>query len=135
MRKYYVMFIISMLVIVLGSCDSGSPPELYLKFFIDDWTGSGSSTIYIDYTLENGGESDLENCKIQFGVDTTSDSTRNYTTTKWTSGVDLSKGESHSVSNFSISAGVAINDVYVIASGWDSPEDKAAGPTIIYYDE
>ena len=135
MKKYSALFILIILVLLIASCDSGSPPELYLKFFIDDWGTPGASTISVDYTIENAGEEDLENCKIQFGVDTTNDSTKNYTTTKWTSGVDLDKGESRSVSNFSITAGIAIYDIYVIAAGWDSPEDKAAGSTIIYYEE
>ena len=136
MNKIAALFVILILVLALVSCDGGSPPELYLSFFIDDWVQAGS-TVSVDYTIENGGDTDLENCKIQFGVDTSADGTRNYSKTQWTDGVDLDEGESDSVNNFDITITGTAVDVYVIASGFDNPTeaDKSARTTIIYYDE
>ncbi len=115
------------------SC-TDTPPDLYLSFEITSYTDNTTS-VSVNYKLTNGGESTLENCKIQFGVDTDTGTGTTYleANKKWTSGVDLSVGESHTDS-ISFPYTGSFGGIDVIASGWDDPEDKSAARTIIYYD-
>ncbi len=109
----------------------GTPPALVLKFSVDGFVSDGSGVL-VDYTIINDGEGDLENCKIQLAIETT---TSNYT--YWTGGVNLSKGKSHSVDEEHINVGGTTNAVYVIAAGFDdySKSSTSPGRTIIYYDK
>ncbi len=133
MKKQSAIFIILGIVLIMGSC-TNTPPDLYLSFNINTWSQVGAGDpVNINYTLKNGGDTTLENCKIQFGIDTNNSLTWDYTNTMWTSGVDLSVGESHTDSISIPTTGTAVT-VYVIASGWDDPEDKSAARTVIYYD-
>ena len=95
MRKISALFFVFMLVFILGSC-TDTAPDLYLSFEIISYTNDGTP-VEINYRLTNGGESSLTNCKIQFGVDTEDGTGTTYLedNKKWTSGVDLSIGESH----------------------------------------
>ena len=134
MKKQSAIFIILGIVLIMGSCIN-TPPDLYLSFEITSYTDNTTS-VSVNYKLTNGGDATLENCKIQFGVDTEAGTGTTYleTNKKWTSGIDLSVGESHT-DNISVPYTGTLDSIDVIASGWDDPEDKSAARTVIYYDK
>ncbi len=134
MKKQLVLTLAIVFIFVLFSCETGTPPELVLRFSIDEWAPAGLG-VQVDYTLTNDGEDDLENCKILIGIDTDDDDVEDYT--HWTKGVDLTEGETYTIDDVEIFIiGTAYN-VTVLAAGFDNPVDPKSSPgrTIIYYDK
>ncbi len=140
MKKQLVLILTVVFIFVLFSCETGTPPELVLSFSIDGWVNTPPFGVQVDYTLTNDGEDNLENCKIQIGIDTSNDGTENYDElgdyTYWTDGVDLTEGETYTIDDVEIFIiGTAYN-VTVLAAGFDNPPVAKSSPgrTIIYYD-
>ena len=142
MKKQLVLILAMVFVFVFSACDTdlGTPPALVLVFSLDDWQNAPIG-VEVDYTLTNDGQADLENCKIQIGIDTSDDSVENYDEagdyTYWTDGVDLREGETYTVDNVGISMSI-LDDAYnvaVLAAGFDNPPDSKGSSerTIIYY--
>ena len=142
MKRQFVLILAIAYIFMLFSCDTnlGTPPLLVLSFSIDDWQDIVLG-VRVDYTLTNDGEADLEDCKIQIGIDTSNDSIENYDElgdyTYWTDGVDLNKGETFTVDDVEITIIGDAYNVTVLAAGFDNPPDSKSSPgrTIIYYDK
>ena len=134
MKRQLVLTLAIVFIFMLFSCETGTPPELVLRFSIDDWENAGLG-VQVDYTLTNDGEDDLENCKILIGIDTDADDVEDYT--HWTDGVDLTEGETFTIDNVEIFIIDAADNVFVLAAGFDNPADPKSSPgkTIIYYDK
>ena len=133
-RKILFILVIVVIAVFISCNDMGTPPDLVLSFTINT-TDNGDDTYDVNYTLSNDGEDDLENCKIQFGLDT-DDPDSDYNDYKyWTAGVDLAVGESDTTTaNIPIGSDT-IDGVIVLAAGFDNPPDPESSPgrTIIYY--
>jgi hypothetical protein len=142
MRSQLVLILAIAFIFLLFSCDTnlGTPPALVLTFSIDDWQDTILG-VRVDYTLTNDGEADLENCKIQIGIDTSDDGIENYDELGdykyWTDGVDLKEGETYTVDDVEITILSDAYNVTVLAAGFDNPADSksSSGRTIIYYDK
>lgn len=140
MKKIFILILSALFIFLIVSCDNslGTPPELVLSFTLGDWSNVVSG-VEVDYTLKNDGEADLENCKINIGIDTSNDSTENYDEigdyTYWTDGVDLNEGQSHTVNNDFINITGTAYNIRVLAAGFDSTDDSksASKNTVIYY--
>ncbi|MCP5514002.1 MAG: hypothetical protein H7A26_00890 [Spirochaetales bacterium] len=137
MKKLPALILITAFLFALTSCgtDMGTPPDLVLRFSINNTPELDGSVVKVDYTITNDGEGDLENCKIQIAIDT-----NNSHYTYWTGGVDLPEGRSHSVIDEEIPVSgttTTIVAVYVIAAGFDDYSRSSGSPerTIIYYDK
>jgi len=132
-RKILFILVIVVIAVFISCNDMGTPPELVLSFTINTANNAGD-TYDVNYTLSNDGEDDLENCKIQFGLD--KDNNQVYDDYKyWTAGVDLAVGESDTTTaNIPIGSDT-IDGVIVLAAGFDNPPDPESSPgrTIIYY--
>ena len=139
MKKQLLLILAIVLAFVISSCDTdmGTPPALVLTFSLDGYEDIGLF-VQVDYTLTNDGDEDLENCKIQIGIDTDDpDEIEDYT--YWTDGVDLDEGETYSVDDVNIAFSILddVEDVFVLAAGFDNPPDakSGSGRTIIYYNK
>ena len=129
--KKYTFYIPAVFVLLLSiSCtnEAGTPPELVLSFSNLDCYTSGSD-IVVDYKLTNDGEEDLENCKIQFGINNIGGDTYSYK--YWTNGVDIDEGDSHTESNEDTSFNGTVDDFTIIAAGFDSADSKGVVNTTI----
>ncbi len=138
MKRQLVLTLAIVFIFVLLSCETGTPPELVLSFSLDAWQNAGLG-VQVDYTLTNDGEDNLENCKIQIGIDTTNDGDYDDAgdVTYWTDGVDLTEGETFTIDNVEIFFAADAYNVTVLAAGFDNPADPKSSPgrTIIYYDK
>jgi hypothetical protein len=131
-RKILFILVIVVIAVFISCNDMGTPPDLVLSFTINA-KDNGGDTYDVNYTLSNDGDDDLENCKIQFGLD--KDDNQVYDDYKfWTAGVDLAVGESDTTTA-NIPVGSYIYGVTVLAAGFDNPPDPESSPgrTIIYY--
>jgi len=142
MKRQLELILTIVFIFVLFSCDTnlGTPPGLILSFSLDDWQNTVLG-VKVDYTLTNNGDADLENCKIQIGIDTSNDGIENYDELGdykyWTDGVDLKEGETYTVDDVEITILGDAYNVTVLATGFDNPADSKSSPgrTIIYYDK
>ncbi len=138
MKRQLVLTLAILFIFVLLSCETGTPPELVLSFSIDYFTPTGFG-VRVDYTLTNDGESDLDNCKIQIGIDTNDDEDYDEPGdyAYWTDGVDLTEGETYTIDDVEIVIIGTADDVFVVAAGFDNPANSKSSPgrTIIYYDK
>lgn len=140
MKRLSVLISAIVFLFVLFSCDTdlGTPPALVLSFSLDDWQPSALG-IQVDYTLTNDGETDLENCKIQLGIDRGNDGEYDQPEdyTYWTEGVDLAEGETFTIDDVEIAIPPTIYYVAVLAAGFDNPADPKGSPgrTVIYYEK
>ncbi len=132
-RKILFILVIVVIAVFISCNDMGTPPELVLSFTINT-ANKVVDTYDVNYTLSNDGEDDLENCKIQFGLD--KDNNQVYDDYKyWTAGVDLAVGESDTTTANIPVGSDNIYGVTVLAAGFDNPPDPESSPgrTIIYY--
>ncbi len=141
-RKIIFIFVIILITAFFSCTDLGTPPELVLSFTLGAGSGPDVFGWYtINYTLTNdSGEDDLENCKIQVGLDT-GDVGSGYNWSPWTPGVDLAVNESVTTSHdFFVGIGTVIDSETVLALGFDNPPDPSGSSsgspsrTIIYYE-
>jgi hypothetical protein len=107
--------------LLLTTCDL-FPPELAMEFYLDSyaWDG-GNDELTINYSMENIGSENLQNCKLYFEIDTNIGFYY-----RWTPGIDLDTsdglvGDSYI---YSLPGVGVINEVNLIGAGWDNPPDE-----------
>jgi hypothetical protein len=120
-RIKIALFIVLMLgCLLLTTCEL-FPPELALEFHLDWWGFiDGPDELTVDYSMENIGGEDLQNCKLYFEFDT--DNGFYY---RWTPGVDLDTMDGLYSDSYTYTLpGVdQVNEVNLIGAGWDNPPD------------
>jgi len=115
----------------LQSCNL-LPPEIQLAVEITDYNYDMDDTVIIEYTMTNVGDTDLTNCKVQFGIDEVFGDVGGVwiyydEITDWdpNPGVDLAQGESYSgVLNSLEAYPLDVDYVGVYAVGFDNPKDE-----------
>jgi hypothetical protein len=122
-----IVIIASLFVVALfiASC-AWIPPDLVLRVVNPSYTLVGN-TVTITFELYNSGSETLNNCKVKWYVDGTSNGDIDYDgITVWvpSTGVDLSVGETDGPFNVDITSvlfggGVEFYGIYEM--GWDSP--------------
>jgi len=123
--KIALMAVIFLNLLLITTCDL-LPPQCALKFsqeppFPPDNWDVIQHELTIHYTMENIGSIDLQNCKLYFEIDT--DQGYIY---RWTPGVDLSTTDPKYSDSYvyTLSAVTDVNEVSIIADGWDNPPDN-----------
>jgi hypothetical protein len=124
-------------VLILVSCNL-FPPQCALQLYEAPTisTVSGEDNVTISFQLENIGSENLENCKVQWYVDSSSEGTvgtiETNEITDWAPsiGVDLSIGETSGLitvdTTFGNYAGgtAGVDSFGIYAWGWENPPDE-----------
>jgi hypothetical protein len=129
MKLHFIGMIIVLLlsIWIFSGCDL-LPPEISFLPLVDDWgPDPGDGTLWIYYTFTNDGSVDLENCKVQFGIDEALvvGGVVYDNVTDWVpaAGVDLAQGETTTgvYDTGLVFAGVDYVGIYAV--GFDNPPD------------